>query len=200
MSTKFPRNIESLINTFSKLPGVGPRTAARFVFYLITRPNEELGALANNIAQLKNDITICSICGNFAEKSPCQICSDQKRDHDQICIIARPQDLEAIEKTAEYNGLYHILNGTINPLQGIGPNSLRIKELENRLKVHPPAEIILALNPDMEGETTVLYLTKLLKPYNIKLTRLARGLPVGSELEYADEITISSALKGRKEV
>ena len=198
--SKFPKNIVSLINAFSNLPGVGPRTSARFVFYLISRPKEELETLSQNIKNLKNDVTTCNVCGNFAEKNPCEICSDPKRNHETICIVARPQDLEAIEKTHEYTGLYHILNGTINPLQGIGPASLRIKELENRLKTHRPFEIILALNPDMEGETTVLYLTKLLKKYRVKLTRLARGLPVGGELEYADEITISSALKGRKEV
>lgn len=198
--SEFPRNIKSLINAFTRLPGVGPRTAARFVFYLITRPNEELSALAQNIAQLKNDVTTCNTCGNFSEKNPCPICNDPKRDQKTVCIVSRPQDLEAIEKTREYNGLYHILGGTINPLQGIGPSQLRIQELETRLKNNPPAEIILALNPDMEGETTVLYLTKLLKPYNLKITRLARGLPVGGELEYADEITISSALKGRREV
>ena len=198
--SKFPHNIESLINALSKLPGVGPRTAARFVFHLLSQPQNELNILSQNIARLKNNVTICSICGNFAEVSPCQICSDEKRNHDIVCVIARPQDLEALEKTKEYFGLYHILNGTINPLQGIGPNILRIRELENRIKVHQPKEIILAMNPDMQGETTVLYLTKLLKKYNIKTTRLARGLPVGSELEYADEITISSALKGRKEV
>jgi len=198
--SKFPKNIQSLISAFSKLPGVGPRTAARFVFHLLSHPKEELEILARSIAHLKDDIITCAICGNFAEKNPCQICSDQKRDHNLLCLIARPQDFEAIEKIHEYNGLYHILGGTINPLQGIGPNQLRLNELENRLKTHPPTEIIFALNPDMEGETTVLYLTKLLKPYNIKLTRLARGLPIGSELEYADEITISSALKGRREV
>jgi len=198
--SKFPKNIESLINGFSRLPGVGPRTAARFVFYLLNCPQEELNNLSQNIAHLKNDIAICSVCGNFAEKSPCEICSSEKRDHEIVCVVAQPQDLEAIEKTQEYFGLYHILNGTINPLRGIGPNLLRIKELENRLNVHPPKELILALNPDMEGETTVLYLTKLLKKYNLKITRLARGLPIGSELEYADEITISSALNERKEV
>lgn len=198
--SKFPHNIESLINGFSRLPGVGPKTAARFVFYLLNQSQDKLNAMAQNISHLKNDVTTCSICGNFTEKSPCQICSDEKRSHNIICIIARPQDLEAIEKTKEYFGLYHILNGVINPLLGIGPNRLRIKELENRIKIHKPEEIILALNPDMQGETTVLYLTKLLKRYNIRITRLARGLPVGSELEYADEITISSALKGRREV
>lgn len=198
--SRLPQSIQNLINAFSNLPGVGPRTSARFVFYLMNRPAEELEALSQNIKELKNNITTCPLCGIFSEKNPCQTCSDPKRDHLLICVVSQPQDLEAIEKTHEYNGLYHILNGTINPLQGTGPNSLRIKELEQRLKTNPPQEIILALNPDMEGETTVLYLTKLLKPHNLKLTRLARGLPVGGELEYADEITITSALKGRKEV
>ncbi|NQU77642.1 recombination protein RecR [Candidatus Falkowbacteria bacterium] len=197
---RLPKSIENLINALSRLPGVGPRTSARFVFYLMSCPQEELENLAQNIKELKNNITTCTICGIFSETSPCKTCANPRRNHELICVIARPQDLEAIEKTQEYDGLYHILNGTINPLQGIGPSALRIKELEQRLKASPPQEIILALNPDMEGETTVLYLTKLLKPYNIKLSRLARGLPVGGELEYADEITISSALKGRKEI
>ncbi len=199
--SQFPQSIKNLIQAFTKLPGVGPRTAGRFVFYLLNQPKEDLTLLSRAIEYLKEHTTTCSICQNFSEKSPCDICADPKRDRSLICVVAKPQDFEALEKTSEYQGLYHILGGTINPLQGIGPEQLKIKELENRIKVHLPQEIILALNPDIEGETTTMYLTKLLKQHNIpKISRLARGLPVGGEPEYADEITISSALKGRKEV
>lgn len=196
-----PSSIKNLIESFSKLPGVGPKTAARFVFYLLGRPGEELNQLSENIKILKERVTTCSICQNFSDKSPCIICADPKRDRSVICVVAKPQDFEVLEKTGEHQGTYHLLGGTIAPIQGIGPEHLKIQELINRIKIHPPQEIILALNPDMEGETTAMYLTKLLKQYNIpKITRLARGLPVGGELEYADEITISSALKGRREV
>lgn len=198
--SRFPQPIQNLINGFTRFPGIGPKTATRFVFHLLSRPEEELKNLAQSIASLKAKITHCKVCQNFSLGSPCEICQDLKRNKSLVCVVSRPQDLEALEKTNEYPGVYHILGGTISPLQGIGPEHLKIQELINRVKKDNIQEIILALNPDMNGETTSLYLTKLLKPFNIKITRLARGLPVGSELEYADEVTLSSALKGRKEV
>ncbi|MBU4512642.1 recombination mediator RecR [Patescibacteria group bacterium] len=199
--SKFPQAIKTLIRAFTKFPGIGPKTAARFVFYLLSRPKDELNELAANVSQLKEQVVHCTICQNFSQNSPCEICADPKRDHSIICIVAKSQDFEVLEKTNEYQGTYHILGGTINPLGGIGPEHLKIQALISRIKVHPPKEIILALNPDMEGETTAMYLTKLLKQYNIpKVTRLARGLPVGSDLEYADEVTLSDALKGRREI
>jgi recombination protein RecR len=206
--TKFPSSIQNLINEFNKLPGIGPKTAEKLVLYLLKQPKEELARFAEALINVKSKLTVCSECQNIAEKNPCDICANPKRDRTFLCVVAEPQDMIIIESTGDYNGLYHILDGTLNTLEGIMPDQLKIKELVNRLK-NPPRppfvkgaikEVILALNPDMEGETTILYLTKILKPYNIKITRLARGLPMGSDLEYADEATLSNALKGRREI
>lgn len=204
--SKFPSSIQNLIDEFNKLPGIGPKTAEKLVFYLLKQSKTELSSFAQALEHVKDRITICSLCQNIAEKSPCHICQDPKRDKTTICIVAETQDMAVIESTGEYHGLYHILGGTLNTLEGITPDQLKIKELFARI---PPLnkggqggvrEIILALNPDLEGETTILYLTKILKPYKVRITRLARGLPMGSDLEYADEVTLSNALKGRREV
>lgn len=199
MSISYPKNIQNLINEFSRFPTIGPKTAERFIFYLLKKSPQELIKLTELIKNLKN-FSSCKICGNFSEKNICSICADTRRDHSTICLVAEPQDLMAIEKTNEYRGVYHILGGVINNIQGIGPEKIKIKELLERMKKNPIKEIILALNPDLEGETTSLYLINLLKPYKIKISRLARGLPMGSDLEYADEITLSNAIKRRETI
>ena len=198
--TKFPEAIQNLIDEFAKLPSIGPKTAERLVFYLLNQPEKDLEKFSQALKYIKDKIVICSQCQNFSESDPCSICKDPKRNHGVICVVAKPQDLIAIEKTNEYQGVYHVLGGVLNSLEGITPDRLKIKELVERIKKGKIFEIILALNPDMEGETTILYLTKLLKSYRLKTTRLARGLPIGSELDYADPITLTDALKGRKEV
>jgi len=199
--SQYPPAIKDLIDRFTQLPGIGPKTAERLVFYLLTQSDGVLEKFGSAFKHLKEKITRCSICQNFAETNPCFICKDQKRSSGVICVVARPQELQAIEKIGEYQGVYHILGGVIDPLEGITPDQLKVKELLERIKKGNVREVILALNPDMPGETTILYLTKLLKEYkDIKISRLARGLPVGSDLEYADEITLSNALKGRREV
>lgn len=179
------------------LPGIGRKTAERLVFYLLKQNKNFLNDFATNLLHVKDNIKNCSLCGQFCEQELCAICNDQKRNHFLICVVAEAADIGALEKPKEFNGVYHVLNGTLNPLEGISIEKLRIKELVERIKKQPPREIILALNPNIEGETTSLYLTKLLKNYNIKITKLARGLPQGGDLEYADEITLSNAIKGR---
>lgn len=192
--------IQKLIEDFNKFPGIGPKTSERFVFYLLSLSDQELKEFSQDLEQLKNKVTTCSTCLNFSETDPCYICADKKRDQQTICVVALPQDLRAIEKTQQFKGLYHILGGTINPSQGITPEKLNIKQLLKRVKNNKIKEVITAFNPDMEGETTLLYLKKVLSPFKIKITRLARGLPVGSDLNYTDEITLADALKDRREI
>lgn len=198
----YPPPIQNLIDAFNKLPGIGPKTSERFVFYLLKKPKEEIEKLAWLIKNLKEKISLCAYCFDFSEKNPCAICSNPKRNHALLCVIAEPQDINVIEKTGEYQGVYFVLGGLLNSIGAITPEKLRIEQLIKKItnQKEPIKEIILALNPDLEGETTVLYLTKLLKPYKIKITRLAQGLPMGSELEYADEVTLSKALNGRREI
>ncbi|MFA5021609.1 MAG: recombination mediator RecR [Patescibacteria group bacterium] len=199
--TSYTPSIKNLIDQFAKLPGIGPKTAERLVFYLLKQPKEELIRFGLAVEHLKDKITICRQCQNFAETNPCLICQDKRRNQKIICLVAKPQDLFALEKTNEYQGVYHVLGGVIDPLEGITPDKLTIKELVERLKKTGVSEVILAFNSDMSGETTVLYLTKLLKQFkNVRITRLAQGLPTGSDLEYIDEITLTSAIKGRKEL
>ena len=197
---KYPKSIENLIEHFSHLPTVGPKTAERYVFYLLKQNPEMLQQFAQSIAELKEKITICKICLRIAETNPCDICNDQKRDTKTICILANTRDLISIESTNQYNGIYHILGGVINAIEDIKPEKLNVKQLINRIKQNNIKEIILALNPTLEGETTVMYLVKLLKPLKLKITRLAKGLPMGADLEYADEITLMNALKYRNEL
>ena len=197
----YPPSIQKLIEKFSKFPTVGPRTAARFVFYLLRLSKEEIEELLNSISNLKNNIRTCSFCFNpfEGEGTLCPICENKTRDKSLLCIIANETDLQAIEKTKKYNGLYFILGGTVSTLKKGGLEKLRTKELQERIKNHPEIkEIIIATNPTPDGEATALYLERLLKPFNIKITRLGRGLPVGGELEYADEETLTSALESRK--
>lgn len=193
----YPKAIINLINEFAKLPTVGPKTAERYVFYLLKQPPENLQQFAQHLAELKEKSTICQICGAISEVSPCVICSSPTREKKSICVVERSQDVFALESTKCHQGLYHVLGGVIDTINNIGPEKLRIKELIKSIKNNQASEVILALNPNLEGETTCLYLTKLLKPGNIKISRLARGLPMGADLEYADEITLGNALKYR---
>lgn len=199
---QFPPPLTRLIQHFRSLPGVGPRTATRFVFALLNKSEDELRAFGHALVDFKQSIRICKLCFNISLQNPCPICVDQKRDHTLVCVIARPQDIQALEETREYHGLYHVLGGTLNPIEGITPEQLRIKELLTRLDSaqNGVSEIILALNPDLEGEATALYLAKLLKSRVPRVTRLARGLPQGADLEYADEVTLINAIKGRREI
>ena len=196
----YPKSIQNLIDYFSHLPSVGPKTAERYVFYLLKAHPEWLQGFAQAIAELKEKTTVCQTCLSLAESDPCPICSDKKRNQALICLVAETRDLSAIEETKQYNGLYFVLGGVINTIEGVKPEQLNIKQLAARIKQKGLKEIILAFNPDLEGETTVLYLAKLFKPSKIKITRLAKGLPMGADLEYADEITLAHALKYRNEV
>jgi len=200
-SNMYSPTIQKLIDIFSKFPTVGPRTAARFVFYLLKKPKEEIENLISSINELKNNVKICKLCFNpfQGDGELCEICQKPSRDKSLLCLVEKETDLISIEKTKKYNGLYFILGGTVSALKRVDIEKLRIKELEERIKNHPEIkEIILATNSTTEGQATALYLERLLKPLNKKITRLGRGLPVGAELEYADEETLSSALEGRK--
>ncbi len=195
-----PRSVTRLIEEFHRLPGIGPKTAQRLTFYLLRAPKDQVSQLAESIKDLRERITTCSICCNIAEQSPCDICRDESRDHAQICVVEEPLDMVALERTRQYKGVYHILHGAISPVEGIGPEDLRIRELLDRLRKGNTREVLLATNPNLEGEATAMYLERLIKPLGIRLTRLARGLPVGGDLEYADEVTLTRALEGRSEV
>jgi len=195
-----PSSIQKLIEQFSYLPGIGPKTAQRLAFYLLKKPQTDLEDFAQSLINAKKDLKTCSICLNLSQQDPCLICSDNSRDQSTVCLVAENHDLESLERTGEYKGVYHILGGTLNPLEGIGPDNLNINQILNRLKAGKVKEIILGLSPDLEGESTMIYLQQLFKPLNLKITRLAKGLPSGSDIEYADEITLGSALKNRREI
>ena len=195
----FPNCIQNLINEFSKLPGVGPKAAERIVFYLLEKPKQEVKTFIQALIEVKTKTKICKQCFNVSENELCRICSDAKRDKTIICVVENALDIIPLEKTGQFKGLYHILGGRIEPSKGITPEKLRIKELIARVKREKIKEVIIATNPTTEGETTALYLVRLLKPLDIKITRIGRGLPTGANLEYADETTLSSALLGRRE-
>ena len=190
--------VARLIEQFNKLPGIGPKTAQRLTFHLLRMPTDDARALADAIVAMKERIGFCSICFNITESDPCWICRGS-RDRSMICVVEEPLDVLALERTGAYKGLYHVLHGAISPMEGIGPEELRIRELLGRLAAGV-GEVILATNPNLEGEATAMYLTKLLTPLGAKVTRLARGLPVGGDLEYADEVTLTRALEGRREL
>lgn len=192
-------SLERLIEEFSRLPGVGRRSAYRMAMYILKLPREEVIQLSQALVNVKDRIKYCSICWNFTEKDPCMICVSSKRDRSVICVVEEPGDVHALEKTNEYKGLYHVLGGVLSPLDGIAPEDLKMKELLGRIDTNVE-EVILALNPTVEGEATTIYLTRLLKPLGVKMSRIARGLPVGSDLEYADEATLVWALEGRVEI
>jgi recombination protein RecR len=194
----YPQAVANLIEKFAKLPSIGPKTAERLVFHLLRQKPEELSALAEDLIKIKNTIIKCGVCHNFSESNPCPICSGEKRNRKIICVVSKPQDIEILEKTRSFNGLYFVLGKNINPLNSDHENS-RIKELVTRISQDQPEEVILALNPDLSGETTILYLKKLLERFQgLKISRLARGLPMGADIEYADEITLENAILGRQ--
>jgi recombination protein RecR len=194
------RALDDLTAEFKKMPGIGLKTAQRLSFYVLRVSKQEADKLARAICQVKEKVRYCSICGNITEQEPCEICSNPKRDSQTICIVEEPKDLLIIEKTGEYRGLYHVLMGAISPLDGIGPEDLKIENLIQRIKSTGVKEVILATNPNVEGEATATYLSRLIKPLGIRVYRIARGLPVGSELEYADEVTVTKALEGKMEM
>ena len=199
MALAYDGAIQRLIDAFAHLPGIGPKGAQRIAFYLLNASDEESQGLIDAIAEVKEKIRFCDICGNVCETSPCPVCADPRRDHSVICVVEEPKDVMSIERTREYRGLYHVLGGVINPMANVGPADLNIPKLLERLQNPDIKEIILALDPNIEGEATTSYLSRLLSPLGIKVTRLASGLPVGSDLEYADEITLGRALAGRRE-
>lgn len=188
--------LQHLVEEFAQLPGIGRKTALRLALFVLKRPREEVVKMARALVDVKDRITYCSVCSNITEHDPCPICSSPKRDPQLICVVEEPSDVMAIEKTNEFRGLYHVLGGALSPLDGIGPDDLKVRELLNRLPGEI-TEVILALNPNVEGEATTIYLTRLLKPLGVKVSRLARGLPVGGNLEFTDEATLSRALEGR---
>ncbi len=191
--------INKLIQEFNKLPGIGPKSAQRLTYYLLRAPEEQAKLLADALLSLKQKTRLCSICFNVTESDPCLICRSDQRDHSKICIVEQPQDILALEHTRIYNGLYHVLHGAISPTEGVGADDVRIKELLNRLQGNSVNEVILATNPNLEGEQTAMYLHRLISPLGIRVTRLARGLPFGTELEYADDVTLTRAIEGRQE-
>ncbi len=192
-----PKSVQNLIDELSRLPGVGPKSAQRLAFFLLRGTKERAQMLGDAVLNIKNNIKICSICSNLAEEDPCVICSDPKRISSQIMIVEEPLDIIAFESTGKYEGTYHVLHGAISPVEGIGPDDLYIKQLLDRVHAGGVEEIILATNINVEGEATAMYLQKIIEPLDIKITRIARGLPVGSDIEYADAITLSRALEGR---
>jgi recombination protein RecR len=191
--------IARLIEELNKLPGIGPKSAQRLAYHLLRSPDEEASALAEAIFTLKQKITLCSICFNSTDCDPCRICQDRERDHAKICVVEKPSDIFPLEQTGKYDGVYHVLHGTINPTQGVGPEQLKVKELLARLKDGSVTEVIVATNPNVESETMAMYLQRIIEPLGIHLTRLARGLPFGAELEYADDLTLGQALENRRE-
>ena len=192
--------IGRLIQELNKLPGIGPKSAQRLAYYLMHAPQEQASQLADAILSVKQKIKLCSICCNVTDSDPCALCRNEQRDHSIVCVVEQPQDILAIDHTGIYKGLYHVLHGAISPTEGVGANDVRIKELLNRLQDSSVKEVILATNTNLEGEQTALYLNQLLSPLGIKITRLARGLPFGTELEYADDATLTRALEGRQQL
>ena len=193
-------SIEKLIQSFEKLPSIGNKTAARLAFYILNASEEETNEFVSSIVNAKKNLKYCSKCYNISDTDPCQICGNLKRDQSQICVVEDVRDIIAMERTHEFRGVYHVLHGSISPMNGIGPDDIKIKELLARLMDGQVKEVILATNPRVEGEATAMYLSKLIKPLGIKVTRIAHGIPVGGDLEYTDEITLTKALEGRREL
>jgi recombination protein RecR len=192
--------VQDLIDELGRLPGVGPKSAQRIAFHLLKLPKQDALRLARSITEVKDRVAFCSRCFNIAEGEQCGICTDDRRDATVICVVEEPRDIVAVEKTGEFKGRYHVLQGALSPIEGIGPDQLRVKELLGRLDDEGVTEVILCTNPNIEGETTAMYLGRLLKPLGLTVTRIASGLPVGGDLEYADELTLGRALEGRREV
>jgi len=196
----YPEPIAKLIEAFSRLPGIGPKTATRLAFHVLRMKEEDALEFAKALVGVKRNLTYCSTCCNVTDVDPCRICSDKSRDDSVICVVQEPRDVAAMERTKEYFGQYHVLHGAISPMDGVGPDDIRIAELMRRLGDERVQELILATNPNIEGEATAMYISRLVKPFGIKVTRIAHGLPVGGDLEYADEVTLSKALEGRREL
>jgi recombination protein RecR len=192
--------ITRVVDEFSRLPGIGPKTAQRLTYFLLRAPAEQAEALAEAVLELKRNVVLCERCFNITDRTPCEICSNEEREASRICVVEEPLDVVAIERTGQYKGTYHVLHGAISPIEGVGPDELKIRELLGRLQSAQVEEVILATNPNLEGDATAMYLTRLLQPLGMTVTRLARGLPVGGDLEYADEITLSNALAGRSQI
>lgn len=195
----YPIAIEKLIDEFGKLPGIGNKTAQRLTLHVLNLPKEEVEEFAKALVMARGTIKYCSVCGNFTDKDPCSICGNPSRDKSIICVVEQPKDIIAMEKVKEYNGLYHVLHGTISPMAGRGPDQIKLRELVSRMNGETK-EVVVATNPNVEGEATAMYISKILKPLGVKVTRIAHGIPVGGDLEYADEVTLSKALEGRKEI
>ena len=195
----YPVAIEKLIEEFAKLPGIGHKTAQRLTLYVLNLPKEEVEEFSKALVQARGTIKYCSVCGNFTDSDPCAICSNPNRDKGAICVVEQPKDIMTMERVKEFNGVYHVLHGNISPMQGRGPQDIRIRELVARMNPEVN-EVIVATNPTIEGEATAMYISRILKPLDIKVTRIASGIPVGGDLEYADEVTLSKALEGRKEI
>ena len=194
-----PDPLLRLIEELQRLPGIGPKGAQRLAFHLLKTPRDETDRLVNAVRDVKERVSYCSVCNNITDTDPCALCLSDQRDHQLICVVEEPQNVAAVEKTREFRGVYHVLMGAISPLQGIGPDDLKIKGLLSRIS-GGATEVILATNPNVEGEATAIYLTRLIKPLGVRVTRIAMGVPVGSDLDYADEVTIQKALEGRREV
>lgn len=197
---RYPLPIQRLLEELERLPGIGPKSAQRIAYWLLTAERADAGRLAAAIVDVKEAIRFCERCYNFSESELCAICSDHERDARTVCVVEEPRDLAAVERTGEYRGLYHVLHGAISPIDGIGPEQLRVHELITRLGTEDIAEVVIATNPNVEGETTALYLARLIKPLGIRVTRIASGLPVGGDLEFADEVTLGRALEARREM
>ena len=196
----YPEPVARLIEALQRLPGIGPKTAQRLTFFLLKRPADEVRELSGALLAVKERIVYCRTCFNVTDEDPCQICVDVRRDSHLLCVVEEPNDLLAMERTGEFRGRYHVLLGALSPLDGIGPDDIKVRELLARLDAGGVTEVILATNPNVEGEATALYLAKLLRPLGLRVTRIARGLPVGGDLEYADQVTLSKALEGRREI
>ncbi|AUJ24487.1 recombination protein RecR [Virgibacillus dokdonensis] len=196
----YPEPISKLIDSFTKLPGIGPKTAARLAFFVLNMQEDDVLDFANSLVNAKRELTHCSVCGHITDQDPCAICQDTSRDQSVICVVQDPKDVIAMEKMKEFHGKYHVLNGVISPMDGIGPEDINVPGLIQRLKDEEVEELILATNPNIEGEATAMYISRLVKPSGIRTTRIAHGLPVGGDLEYADEVTLSKALEGRRDV
>jgi len=196
----YPEPIAKLIDAFTRLPGIGPKTAARLAFHVLRMQEDDVIDFAKALVSVKRNLHYCSVCCNITDVDPCRICQDKNRDQSVICVVQESKDLVAMERMKEYNGYYHVLQGAISPMEGIGPDQIRVAELLQRLSDERVQELIMATNPNIEGEATAMYLSRLVKPFGIRVTRIAHGLPVGGDLEYADEVTLSKALEGRREL
>lgn len=197
---RYAKPLAKLISELGKLPGIGGKSAQRLAFHILSMPDEEAKGIADAIMTAKKNMKYCSVCGNLTDNDPCSLCSDTKRDQDVICVVENPRDVMAMERIKEYHGLYHVLHGAISPMEGIGPDDINIRSLILRLQNSSVKEVILATNPNIEGEATAMYISKLIKPSGIKITRIAHGIPVGGDLDYADEETLLKAMEGRRDL